>query len=78
MRQGPCLGGNGRFTDDRVLVVVDILVRATGHGSIAAASKSVVVRFEPPGTTSSHDAHGGVKAGSDHEQRSGVEPTHLS
>ena len=31
-----------------------------------------------PGTAPPHDAHGGVKAGSDHTHRSGVEPTHLS
>ena len=47
-------------------------------GSNTPTSKSVVVRFEPPGTTTSHDAHGGMKAGSDHTHRSGVEPKHLS
>ena len=51
---------------------------STADGSNSPTSKSVVVRLEPPGTTSSHDAHGGVKAGSDHTRRSDVEPTHLS
>jgi molybdopterin-dependent oxidoreductase alpha subunit len=62
------------YPECNVLVPLD----AVAMGSNQPASKSVVVRFEPPGTTSSHDAHAGVKAGSDQTHRSGVEPTHLS
>jgi molybdopterin-dependent oxidoreductase alpha subunit len=62
------------YPECNVLVPLD----SVADGSNCPTSKSVVVRFEPPGTTSSHDAHGGVKAGSDHTRRSGVEPTHLS
>ena len=62
------------YPECNVLVPLD----SVATGSNCPTSKSVVVRFERPGTVSSHDAHGGVKAGSDHTHRSGVEPTHLS
>ena len=62
------------YPECNVLVPLD----SVADGSNCPTSKSVVVRFEPPGAITSHDAHGGMKAGSDHTRRSGVEPTHLS
>ncbi|MFL6165673.1 MAG: FdhF/YdeP family oxidoreductase [Ornithinibacter sp.] len=62
------------YPECNVLVPLD----AVAVGSNQPASKSVVVRFEPPGTTTSHGCGGGAKAGSDHAHRSNVQPTHLS
>ena len=62
------------YPECNVLVPLD----AVAMGSNQPASKSVVVRFEPPGTTTSHGSGGGAKAGSDHAHRSNVQPTHLS
>jgi formate dehydrogenase major subunit len=62
------------YPECNVLVPLD----SVATGSNCPTSKSVVVRFVPPGTVSPHDARGGVKAGSDHGHRSRVEPVHLS
>ena len=64
------------YPECNVLVPLDHVA----EGSNCPVSKAVVVRFAPSGSCARHDsdAESHVKSGTDHSERSPVEPTHLS